>query len=344
MSLSMRLLEKGLVPDPLVRAGIRSRLALKLKTESEGGTDGIERRKQAFLERVRQSPISIHTDAANEQHYELPAAFFEKVLGRRLKYSSGLWREGVTDIDRSEEDMLGLTIERADLHDGQKVLELGCGWGSLSLYMAERFPKSRITAVSNSHSQKRFIDARAAERGLGNLEVITAEMSRLELPRTFDRGVSVEMFEHMRNYPKLFEKVSGFLVPQGKMFVHVFTHSKFAYFYEQDDPEDWIARYFFTGGTMPSGDLFLNFQDHFHAEKTWRVPGVHYQKTCRAWLERMDSQKASIVPILKGVYGSDWLKWWNYWRTFFMACEELFGFRGGEEWMVSHYLFRKNGA
>jgi len=341
MSVSIRLLEKGLLPDALIRTGIRARLSKKLQTESAGGADAEKTRRGVFLAKMRQSPISIHTDAANEQHYELPAKFFEKVLGRHLKYSSGFWKEGVQRLDQSEADMLELTVERADLHDGQNILELGCGWGSLSLYMAERFLNSRITVVSNSRSQKEYIDGRVALRGLTNLTVITAEMGRLELPQKFDRIVSVEMFEHMRNYPKLFEKVSGFLKPGGKLFVHVFTHRKYAYFYEEEDPEDWIARYFFTGGTMPSNDLFANFQEHLFIQSQWRVLGTHYRKTCRAWLDRMDAAKAEIIPIFRKVYGSEYKKWWNYWRVFFMSCEELFGYRGGEEWMVCHYLFAK---
>ncbi len=341
MSLSLMLLEKGLLPDKLIRAGIRSRLSKKLRLESAGGPEAERRRRLEFLARLSASPISINTDDANRQHYELPSAFFERVLGSRLKYSSGFWAEGVTEIDRSEEDMLRLTVERADIQDGHRILELGCGWGSLSLFMAARFPKSRITAVSNSHSQKKYIDQRASQRGLKNLTVITEEMSRLQLSREFDRTVSVEMFEHMRNYSKLFEKIAEFLVPGGKMFVHVFSHRKYAYFYEQEDPDDWIARYFFTGGTMPSDDLLMSFQDHFSAAAHWSVPGIHYKKTCRAWLDRMDRNKGLIMPIFESVYAADAKKWWNYWRVFFMACEELFGFKKGGEWMVSHYLFLK---
>lgn len=341
MSLSLTLLEKGLLPDAIIRWGIRARLSNKLRLESSGGMEGEKERRRKFLERLSASPISINADDANKQHYELPALFFERVLGARMKYSSGLWEEGVTDLNRSEVDMLHLTVERADLQDGHRILELGCGWGSLSLYMAEYFPKSRITAVSNSRSQKEFIDRHAAERGLKNLTVMTHEMSRLELPQEYDRVVSVEMFEHMRNYPRLFEKISRFLVSHGKMFVHVFSHSKYAYFYEEEDPDDWIARYFFTGGTMPSDDLLMSFDDHFSVLGHWRVPGTHYQKTCRAWLENMDRNRRDIEPIFRAVYGAETQKWVNYWRVFFMACEELFGFRKGSDWMVSHYLFVK---
>lgn len=341
MSLVTGFLEKGLVPDGLIRVGIRARLSKKLWAESDGGSAAEEKRKNEILEKIQQSPISIFTESANEQHYELPAAFFEKVLGEHLKYSSGFWKEGVGELDQSEEDMLALTVKRADIQDGQEILELGCGWGSLSLYMAKRFSKSRITVVSNSHSQKKYIDHVASERRLGNLTVITAEMGSLALPQVFDRVVSVEMFEHMRSYPKLFEKVARFMKPEAKLFIHVFAHQKYAYFYEEQDPDDWIARYFFTGGTMPSADLFSYFQNHLAIKTQWQVSGTHYQKTCRAWLRRMDRKKAEILPILQGVYGSEYKKWWNYWRVFFMACEELFAYRGGKEWMVCHYLLEK---
>lgn len=341
MNVALKLLEKGLLPDVLIRAGIRSRLSAKLNAEAAGGEDMEKKRRQRFLDQMTQSPIAINTQDANEQHYELPSEFFVKVLGPYLKYSSGYWQEGVTSIARSEEDMLALTAERADLIDGLRILELGCGWGSLSLFMAQRYPKSQLTVVSNSRTQKEFIDARAAERGLTNLTVVTAEMSRLELPQEFDRIVSVEMFEHMRNYPKLFEKVARFLKPAGKMFVHVFTHQKYAYFYDNEDPDDWIAKYFFTGGTMPSNDLFEKCQNSLMLETMWTVPGEHYQKTSREWLRRMDSRKNEIMTIFERVYGAEARKWWNYWRVFFMSCEELFGFRRGREWHVSHYRFVK---
>ncbi len=341
MSFKFKLLEKGLLPDPLIRAGIRALLKKKLQDESRGGEEAQKERFAQFLAASKKSPISILTDAANEQHYELPAAFFEEIMGPRMKYSSGFWNEGIRDLARSEEDMLALTAERADLKEGQDILELGCGWGSLTLWMAEKFPKIRITALSNSSSQKKYIDQKAAKLGLSNVTVLTQEMSRFEIEKKFDRIVTVEMFEHMRNYEKLFEKVSGFLRDDGKMFIHVFSHRCFAYFYEDQGPDDWITRYFFAGGTMPSDSLFISFQSHFKIEDHWKVSGTHYQKTCRAWLENMDRHKKEIHPILKEVYGKDAAKWWVYWRVFFMACEELFGYSGGNEWMVSHYLFKK---
>lgn len=341
MRFAFDLLEKGVLPDLLIRSGIRMLLARKLAEESRGGPEGQSRRFAAVLEQLRRSPISMHADLANRQHYEVPAAFFEQVLGRRLKYSSGYWPQGVRDLDEAEEAMLRLTAERARLQDGQRVLELGCGWGSLCLYLAERFPSSRITAVSNSRSQKEFIDGRARAAGLRNLTVVTGEMGSLEVRGRFDRVVSVEMFEHMRNYERLFEKVAGFLERDGELFVHVFTHRQFAYLYQETDSNDWIAQYFFTGGTMPSDSLFLYFQDHMRLAEHWQVSGTHYQKTCRAWLERMDRRRAVIEPVFRQVYGEQARRWWVYWRVFFMACEELFGFRGGREWGVSHYRFDK---
>ena len=341
MSFQFTLLEKGLLPDVLIRWGIRDLLKKKLELESRGGVQAQSERFRQFLEATRKSPISINTDEANAQHYEVPAEFFEKIMGSRMKYSSGYWKDGVSWLNQSEEDMLALTAQRAELRDGQDILELGCGWGSLTLWMAEHFPQSRIVAVSNSKSQKQFIEAKAARLGIRNVTVITCEMSQFHTEETFDRIVTVEMFEHMRNYEKLFEKVSGFLKPLGKLFIHVFSHKQWAYFYEDNGPQDWITRFFFSGGTMPSHHLFLYFQNFLTIENHWQVDGTHYQKTCRAWLENMDRHEKEIRPILKKVYGAESGKWWVYWRVFFMACEELFGYRGGQEWMVSHYLFRK---
>ena len=344
MSLLFYLLEKALLPDALLRLGIRGLLKKKLEAESRGGTQAIEARRLEFIAQVKKSPISILTDAANKQHYELPAAFFEKIMGRHIKNSSGFWREGVRDLNQSEEDMLALTVERAQLEEGQEILELGCGWGSLTLWMAQKFPKSRITALSNSKSQKKYIDQKAAERSLTNITVLTEEMSRFTTDKKYDRIVTVEMFEHMRNYDLLFKKVAGFLKENGKVFIHVFSHKKYAYFYEDHGPDDWMTRYFFSGGTMPSDDLFFNFQQHLNIEKHWQVSGTHYQKTCRAWLQNMDRHDQEIQPILKEVYGKASKKWRIYWRVFFMACEELFAYDGGNEWGVSHYLLHKKAT
>jgi cyclopropane-fatty-acyl-phospholipid synthase len=340
--LTNRLLEKGLIPDPLIRLGIRGLLKEKLDGEKRLQQAQGENRKAELIDFLKSSPIAVNTKEANEQHYELPSDFFELIMGKHMKYSCGFWNEGVRDFDTSEKDMLELTVDRADLKNGQSILELGCGWGSLTLFMAEKFPASRITGVSNSRTQKLFIENRARERNLSNVRILTADMNHFDVKEKFDRAVSVEMFEHMRNYKKLLEKIASFLKDDGKLFVHIFTHKDFAYLYDEKDESDWIAKYFFTGGVMPSDDLLLSFQDHFQIEKHWQVNGRHYQKTSEGWLKNMDRHKGKIMPILKTTYGeAECKKWWNYWRIFFLSCAELWGYKDGTEWIVSHYRFRK---
>jgi cyclopropane-fatty-acyl-phospholipid synthase len=341
VSLSEDLITKGLLPDFAIRAGIRRLLEEKLQAEKKDGIEFGQERFIKLINHLKSSPIAVSTKQANEQHYEVPTEFFQLVLGKYLKYSSGYWKEGVADLDQSEKDMLEIVCERADLEDGQSILELGCGWGSLSLFMAEKFPQNRIVGVSNSATQRAYILAQASFRGLKNLEIITADMNAFEIHASFDRVVSVEMFEHMRNYQKLLEKVARFLKPDGKLFVHIFTHREYAYLYDETDEKDWIGKYFFTGGIMPSDHLLLYFQDHVRIEHHWRVSGTHYEATSNAWLRNMDMNRERIIPILKNVYGNDYQKWWHYWRVFFMACAELWGYKNGTEWMVSHYLFRK---
>lgn len=339
---SANLLEKGMIPDGVIRWGIRSLLEQKLSDERKDAVEFAFERKLKFINSLRSGPIAVFTPEANQQHYEVPTEFFELVLGKHMKYSCGYWVEGNNDFDRSEEDMLKITCERASIRNGDAILEMGCGWGSLSLFMAERFPQSKVTGVSNSRTQKLFIDEQSRRRRLTNLEIITADINDFHIDRKFDRIVSVEMFEHMRNYQALLTKAAGFLKENGKLFVHIFTHKEFAYPYDEKDDRDWIAKYFFTGGIMPSDDLLLYFQDHLRIHHHWRVCGTHYQKTSEAWLKNMDRNKDRIIPILKKTYGEDqYVKWWNYWRVFFMACAELWGFRQGTEWMVSHYLFNK---
>lgn len=333
--------EQGRVPDFLIRQGIRRLLAGRLRgEEAKNGDTSID----AFVRELEASPIAVATEKANEQHYEVPSAYFTHVLGARRKYSGTWWPEGVIDLDASEEAMLRLTAERAEVADGQEILELGCGWGSFSLWAAENFPNARIVGVSNSHSQRAYILDQAAQRGLTNLSIETCDMNAFAPTRTFDRVVSIEMFEHMKNYRLLLRRIASWLKAEGKLFVHIFTHRRFAYPFEDDgEEEDWMARYFFTGGNMPSDDLLLRFQDDLRVEGHWRVNGVHYSKTLEAWLVRHDAHREAIVSLFKETYGSAEAArlWFHRWRLFYLACSELFRYREGREWMVSHYRFAK---
>lgn len=336
------LVEKNKVPDFLIRMEIRKLLKQRLLQEKKETVELQQAHLLKLIEELKNSPIAINTAEANEQHYEVPTKFYQYCLGKNLKYSSGYWKDGVSDIDTSEDDMLEITCNRAELKDGQDVLELGCGWGSLSLYMAQKYPKSNFTVVSNSRTQKLHIDEQAKQRGISNLTVITVNINDFSIDKKFDRVVSVEMFEHMRNYQKLMHKVATCLKADGKLFVHIFTHKDLAYKFEVVDETDWMSKYFFTGGIMPSDDLLLYFNEHFSIQQHWHVSGMHYSKTAEAWLENMDKHKTEIMPLFENTYGKDQaVKWWVYWRIFYMACAELWGYNKGEEWIVSHYLFTK---
>ena len=342
ITLLILLAEKGLLPDAIIRLGIRRLCRQRLVDASNTNEALMEQKHADWIDVLKESPIALVPEKANEQHYEVPPRLFELVLGDRLKYSSGLWPEGVSSLDESEVAMLKLTTERAALVDGQDVLELGCGWGSLTLYMAECFPKSKITAVSNSNDQRQFIEARCEERNLKNVEIITADMNDFETAKLFDRVISIEMFEHMRNYEKLLGRVNVWLKNKGKLFVHIFSHQKIAYPFEDNDDADWMAREFFSGGQMPSHRLLMSFPGQMKIEKDWRVSGTHYEKTSLAWLQKMDKNKAEVLELFKKTYGESQARsWFQRWRIFFMSCEVLFGFDHGSEWGVSHYLFEK---
>ena len=334
--------EQGLVPDGVVRLGIRRLLKERLAEMHATDAEAAEEANQAFIARMRGAPVALLPEKANEQHYELPAEFFARALGPQRKYSSCYWAEGTETLAQAEAAALHVTCERAGLRDGQDVLELGCGWGSLSLRMAERYRNSRITAVSNSHSQRHHIEREARARGLVNLQVITCDVNRFET-RTghYDRVVSVEMFEHLRNWPEMFARVAGWLKPEGRFFMHVFAHRGAPYAFVERDASDWMSRHFFSGGMMPGDDLALNFQDHLRLARRWRWDGTHYQKTSEAWLRNMDDARDELMPVMVATYGDAAELWWQRWRLFFMSVAELFGYEGGQQWWVSHYLFDK---
>jgi cyclopropane-fatty-acyl-phospholipid synthase len=337
---SIGLMERGWIPDAMIRYGIRHVLRNRLSSLPLHDPESAQTYLADFIDAMACAPVAVLTEKANEQHYEIPEEFFDLVLGPRRKYSCCLWPEVGGSLYQAEVDALTMTCERAGLGDGQKVLELGCGWGSLTLWMAEHYPASSITAVSNSQSQREYITQRALALGLGNLEVITCDMNRFEAAGSFDRIVSVEMFEHMQNWPALFARVANWLKPDGTFFMHVFCHQSLPYAFNSKDTQDWMGRYFFSGGIMPSFDLPLHFQTQLILSKRWCWNGKHYEKTANAWLENMDRHKELIWPILVDTYGLESAAVWRMrWRVFFMACAELWGFRSGTEWWVGHYLF-----
>jgi len=332
-------LERGLVPDPLLRFGIRRICQRRLWERRHAGRDALRR----HVETLRRSPVAALPEAANAQHYEVPPRFFEAVLGPRLKYSCCTWDEGARSLADAENAALAQVQERAEFEDGQRILELGCGWGSLTLWMAERLPNAQITGVSNSHGQREFIERLAQERGLRNVRVLTADVNTLCLEGPFDRVVSIEMFEHMRNWEALLSRIAGWLSDDGKLFVHIFAHYRHAYLYEDRGPSDWMARHFFTGGHMPSEDLMLEFQRDFVLTRRWRLGGEHYAKTSNAWLANLDLHRDEAEAALRTVTDQDEAgKAFHRWRIFFMACAELFAYRDGREWGVSHYLLQKH--
>lgn len=350
-NLAIAMAEKGLVPDSVIRQGIKQLSQIRLQEICADNCEAGARLEADFIAAMDAAPIALVPELANAQHYEVPASFFHLCLGQHRKYSSCFWLPDTKTLDEAEANALQLSCEHADLHDGQTILELGCGWGSLTLWMAAHYPNSKITAVSNSHSQREYITNTAKERGLENVTVITCDMNHFDaIQQTglsqkiqrFDRIVSVEMFEHMRNHRLLYGKVHDWLVPGGKFFMHIFVHRSTPYAFEVQGDDDWMSQFFFSGGMMPSDDLPLRFQEKLKLTQRWRWDGTHYEKTANAWLANMDKAHDAITPILQQTYSAkDTEKWRNRWRIFYMACAELFGYRNGQEWWVSHYQFER---
>ncbi len=333
--------EQGLVPDAIIRHGIRRLLQQRLEAIQADDVESAARAQYKLIQDIRTGPVAALPEKANEQHYEIPSAFFKRVLGNHLKYSCCYWPDHVTDLDGAEAAALEATCRRAGLEDGMRILELGCGWGSLTLWMARHLPNSRITAVSNSSSQREFIQNAAERQGLRNVELITADMNEFAPRGVFDRVVSLEMFEHMRNWGELYRRISHWLTPEGELFIHIFVHRSVPYLFEDRDASDWMSRYFFSGGLMPSADFPLLHPETLRIEQRWQWSGTHYEKTANAWLANMDRHKSDLWPLMEETYGADFSKkWWMRWRMFFMACAELFGYREGQEWFVGHYRLR----
>lgn len=342
---AISLAESGLLPDGLVRIGIRALLRERLRELAAGDAEAAMEQHQAFLAQARRSPIALETDAANRQHYEVPAAFYERVLGPHRKYSCAYWGPQTRTLAEAELEMLERVAIRAGLEDGQRVLDLGCGWGSFSLWYAKRHPKSRVLAVSNSKSQAEFIRGAAQRDSIPNLEVVTEDVNAFDPGARFDRIVSVEMFEHVRNHAELLARIARWLDPKGLLFVHHFAHRRSAYPYGTEGESDWMGRHFFTGGMMPSDDWLLAFQDDLVVLRRHTVDGTHYQRTSDAWLANLDRATPAILPILRATYGAGEERLWlQRWRLFFLGCSELFGFRGGQEWWVSHVVMGHRGC
>ncbi|HEY6532279.1 MAG TPA: cyclopropane-fatty-acyl-phospholipid synthase family protein [Acidimicrobiales bacterium] len=338
----LKVVERDVVPDAVLSAAIRARIARRVAREGGGSEEERSERFRQLVQRLRDAPIAVATDAANEQHYEVPAEFFELILGPRRKYSSAYWPPGVDELADAEDAMLELYVDRAGLADGQRVLELGCGWGSLCLWLAQRFPGSSVVGVSNSQGQRRSIEVAAAQRGLTNLEVVTADVNEFAPDGRFDRIVSIEMFEHMKNYRQLLARIADWLVDDGTLFVHVFSHRTLAFEFRDDDPSDWIGRYFFTGGLMPSDDLLAHFQDDLVLTDHWRLDGTHYERTLRAWLALLDARRPEVEAVLADTYGADEAtRWLVRWRLFLLVSAELWGWHDGHEFCVSHYRFAR---
>ena len=334
--------ESGMLPDNVIRAGIRRLNQQRLEEIHAEDISWVADRMESFIEAMKTAEVAPLPQLANEQHYEVPAEFFACVLGKHGKYSCRFWDEDCHSLEQAEAAALSISCKRADIDNGMRVLDLGCGWGSLSLWIASHYPATTVVSVSNSNAQRKWIQARAIERGLDNISVITADMNDFEPDGSFDRIVSVEMFEHMRNYPELFSRIARWLKPDGKFFMHIFCHRNSVYEFLDQGPSDWMSRHFFSGGIMPSADLPGRFQEHLKLLHKAAWSGTHYEKTANNWLKNMDARKTEIMPIFVATYGAEnAAQWFQRWRIFFMACAELFAHRGGQEWFVSHYLFER---
>ncbi|MDX9799790.1 MAG: cyclopropane-fatty-acyl-phospholipid synthase family protein [Spirochaetia bacterium] len=350
------IIDSGIIPDFIMKQALAINLRQAIPEKNK--TADKKREELAdFAELLKKQPVALKTDDTKKQHYEVPTDFFTHVLGSCMKYSCCLWNDESAsykkreNLDRAETDMLALTAERAGVENGMRILDLGCGWGSLSLYLAGRFPQCDITAVSHSATQKKWIDRQAAEMKLDNINVITADMNSFEAqdktdksdhPEKYDRIISIEMFEHMRNWDELFARISRWLKEDGRFFMHVFTVEGAPYFFDADNDKDWMARNFFAGGMMPSAELPSCFPDHLTVEKTWKINGTHYAKTLLAWLCLMDKNKNQIMPVLESTYGDEAIRWWNRWRLFFLSSAVVFGYDKGEIWNVTHFLMKKS--
>ena len=335
----IRLIETGRVPDWAVRAAIRMGQAHSRRAQARQNLDVLSEEARALRRKLASGPISVHTQDANRQHYEVPTAFFQTVLGPWLKYSCCYWPQGVETLEQAEVAMLELTCQRAQIADGMAVLDLGCGWGALALWIATHYPRARVLAVSNSRTQRAYIEAQCVARGLANLEVLTADVADLQLDRQFDRVVSVEMFEHLKNYAAILARIATLLKPDGKLLVHVFSHRELAYEFDAADTGNWMAQTFFAGGTMPSDSLLLHYQHDLEVEDHWQLGGQHYARTLRAWLNRLDAQRDRVRELMAEAYGADQAtRWLANWRLFFLACEETWAQCGGREYSISHYL------
>ncbi|MDE1942615.1 MAG: class I SAM-dependent methyltransferase [Betaproteobacteria bacterium] len=345
MQVAINWVEQGRIPDAIVRLGIRRLLAQRLSEIHADDAADSARQSERVIKAMGAAPVALLPELANAQHYEVPSDFFSLMLGSRQKYSACLWAPDVENLELAESAALAETCLHADLKDGQHILELGCGWGSLTLWMASHYPAARITAVSNSHSQRAHILNRARLAGLNNLEVVTADMNDFSTHARFDRVVSVEMFEHMRNWAALFGRVHDWLCEGGKFFMHIFVHRSTPYFFEDDGPGDWMTRHFFSGGLMPSDSLPMRFQGPLKLTHQWRWDGRHYERTLNAWLKNLDRRREAVMPILEATYGNEMASiWLQRWRIFLMASAELFGYEKGQQWWISHYLFERPAA